>query len=100
MDSRTLLLCMLLFILGKKVIELKSLKEYFFQFRNQVLSYERLANVVYDDLMHVYEPARLRLVMTFNPRGGMSSRLTIDSDWKVRGGEENFRDWVGQEELW
>ena len=31
--------------------------------------------------MDVYEPDRLRLVMIFNPRGGISSKLTIDSDW-------------------
>ena len=83
-----------------KVIELKSMKEYFYEFRNKVLSYERLINVVFDDLMKVYEPDRLRIVMTFNPRGGISSKLTIDSDWGIRGGEEKFKDWVGQKEEW
>tara|TARA_Y100000034_G_C6564719_1_gene244512 strand:+ start:11 stop:433 length:423 start_codon:yes stop_codon:yes gene_type:complete len=82
------------------VIELKSLKEYFFQFRNELLSYERLTNVIYDDLMEVYDPARLRLTMIFNPRGGISSKLTIDSDWAIRGGSENFKDWLGQEDAW
>ena len=43
------------------IIELKSLKKYFQDFRNRLLSYERLINVVYDDLMSVYEPHRLRL---------------------------------------
>ena len=83
-----------------KVIELKSLKEYFYQFRSEWFSYERLINVIYDDLMSVYKPARLRVVMEFNPRGGISSKLTIDSDWKARGGKEKFKDWVGQEETW
>ena len=83
-----------------KVIELKSLKQYFFQFRGKILSYERLINVVYDDLVAAYEPARLRLVMVFNARGGISSKLTIDSDWSSRGGEEKFKDWVGQEDIW
>tara|TARA_Y100000310_G_scaffold336508_2_gene421219 strand:- start:3647 stop:4057 length:411 start_codon:yes stop_codon:yes gene_type:complete len=82
------------------IIELKSLKAYFFHFRSQVLSYERLINVVYNDLIAVYEPQRLRVVMTFNARGGISSKLTIDSDWKVRGGSEKFKDWLGQEETW
>ena len=82
------------------VIELKSLKFYFHQFRNKILSYERLINVVFDDLMGVYEPDRLRLVMQFRPRGGLSSRLTIDSDWKIRGGDEKYKDWVGQTEEW
>ena len=84
----------------EKVIELKTLKEYFYQFRMKLLSYERLINVVYDDLMEVYDPARLRIVMEFNPRGGISSKLAIDSDWKIRGGDEQFKDWVGQEEKW
>jgi len=85
---------------GDKVIELKSLKEYFFAFRSQVYSYERVINVIYDDMMAVYEPQRLRLVMTCNPRGGISSKLTVDSDWSERGGSDSFRDWVGQPEEW
>jgi len=30
------------------------------------------------------------VVTASNPRGGISSRLTIDSDWKSRGGKEVF----------
>ena len=85
---------------GDKVIELKSLKEYFFAFRSQIYSYERIINVIYDDMMAAYEPSRLRLVMTCNPRGGISSKLTVDSDWGVRGGEDAFQDWVGQTDEW
>ncbi len=85
---------------NKKVIELKSLKEYFFAFRSQIYSYERIINVIYDDMMEVYDPTRLRLVIVCNPRGGISSKLTVDSDWTVRGGNENFVDWVGQQEEW
>ena len=48
---------------AEKVIELKSLKEYFFAFRSQIYSYERIINVIYDDLMAAYEPQRLRLVI-------------------------------------
>lgn len=83
-----------------KVIELRSLKLYFQQFREKVLSYERLINVVYNDLMEVYDPVRLRIVMVLNVRGGISSKLTIDSDWSIRGGEERFKDWIGQQEEW
>lgn len=82
------------------VIELKSLKLYFYQFRNKIISYERLINVIYDDLMSAYKPVRLRLVMMFLPRGGISSKITIDSDWFIRGGEEKFCDWVGLPEDW
>ena len=85
---------------GELVVELKSLKEYFYQFRNKILSYERLINVIYDDLADTYKPDRLRLVMEFNARGGISSKLTIDSDWGIRGGDEKYRDWVGQSDTW
>ena len=86
---------------GEKVIELKSLKQYIFQLRSVVVSYERLINVIYEQMMCAFEPQRLRVVMICNPRGGISSRLTIDSDWKVRGGDERFVDWQhGAEETW
>ena len=81
----------------ESVIELKSLKQYFYKFRNTHISYERIINTIYDDLMNVYSPKRIRLVMKFNVRGGLTSQLTIDSDWKVRGGKEEFNDWTKPE---
>jgi len=83
-----------------KIIELKSLKQYVYQLRDIVVSYERLINVFYDHVMGVYQPERLRVVMVFNPRGGITSKLTIDSDWSVRGGEEKFKDWTNKNEQW
>jgi 7-cyano-7-deazaguanine reductase len=81
-------------------IELRSLKEYVYAWRNVVVSYERFLDTVFAHLMQVYEPVRLRLVHVTKPRGGISSRLTIDSDWEIRGGSERFRDWVGQDDTW
>jgi len=77
----------------KKIMELKSLKLYSYHLRDIVVSYERLINIMYDQLMEVYEPDRLRVLLICNPRGGISSKLTIDSDWAVRGGAEKFKDW-------
>lgn len=74
-------------------VELKSLKQYKDAYRDTVASYERLANVMFEDLIAVYAPTRLRLMMRLRPRGGLSSCLTIDSDWKIRGGREEFSDW-------
>jgi 7-cyano-7-deazaguanine reductase len=85
---------------SETVIELKSLKEYLYQWRDTAVSYERFLDVVYDHLMQVYEPLRLRLVFETRPRGGISSKLTIDSDWAIRGGKEQFRDWVGLDDTW
>lgn len=84
----------------KTIIELKSLKIYVYQLREITVSYERLINIIYDHLMEVYRPDRLRITMICNPRGGISSKLTVDSDWGVRGGEERYRDWVGLEDTW
>ncbi|MFT5451937.1 MAG: 7-cyano-7-deazaguanine reductase [Enterobacterales bacterium] len=86
---------------NNKIIELKALKQYVYQLRNIVVSYERLINIVYNHLHETYDPARLRLVMNFNPRGGISSKLTIDSDWKIRGGEDIYQHWSeGENNTW
>ena len=90
----------LTFYPNKKIIELKSLKEYVYQLRNIIVSYERLINIFYDHLMEVYSPDRIRVVMVCNPRGGISSKLTIDSDWGARGGKEKYKDWFGSNDEW
>ena len=82
-----------------KIIELRSLKLYSFHLRDIVVSYERLINIMYDHLIEVYDPQRLRISMVCNPRGGISAKLAIDSDWAVRGGKENFKDWAGNSNL-
>ena len=81
-----------------KVVELKSLKLYLQQYRDVVISYERLLNQIYDHMMEIYNPQRLRLVLDCNPRGGISSRLTIDNDWEALGGEEKYKEW--REDTW
>jgi 7-cyano-7-deazaguanine reductase len=63
-----------------------------------VISYERLLNQLYDHMQEVYKPQRLRLVLDCNPRGGISSRLTIDSDWEALGGEDKYKNW--REDTW
>ena len=76
-----------------KVVELKSLKLYLQQYRDVVVSYERFLNQVYDNMQEVYVPTRLRLVLDCNPRGGISSSLTTDSDWEALGGEDRYKNW-------
>ena len=81
-----------------RVIELKSLKLYLQQYRDVVISYERLLNQVYDHMQEKYTPQRLRLVLDCNARGGISSRLTIDSDWEVLGCKDKYKNW--REDTW
>jgi 7-cyano-7-deazaguanine reductase len=75
---------------NEKTIELKSLKEYIVQYRDTIVSYERCIDVMYKDLMNAYEPARLRIEMEFRPRGGISSKMTVDSDWGHLGGTDTL----------
>ena len=69
----------IVFLPTEKVVELKSLKQYFYQFRNMKFSYERIVNVIYEDIMYVYRPKDLKVKAEFNPRGGISSILTVNS---------------------
>ena len=71
-----------------KTIELKSLKQYIYQYRDTRLSYERALDVMYKHLMAVYEPDRIRIEIDYRPRGGISSKMTVDSDWGHLGGSE------------
>ncbi len=73
---------------AQTIIELKSLKLYFQQFRNKIISYERLINVIYEDIQAVYKPTHLRIVMEFRPRGGLRSRLRINSGQLVHEDEK------------
>ena len=81
-----------------RIVELKSLKMYLQQYRDVVISYERLINQLYDHMQEKYAPSRLRLVLDCNPRGGLSSRLTVDSDWIALGGEDKYKNW--REDTW
>ncbi len=49
---------------------------------------------MFDDLMKVYEPTRLRFMLRLRHRGGIYSCLKLDTDWKIRGGNEQFTDWM------
>jgi len=64
----------------RKIIELKSLKLYFQHFRNVLISYEHLLNIVYEDIMEIYEPFYLEIYIKTNPRGGIYSELVRSSD--------------------
>jgi 7-cyano-7-deazaguanine reductase len=70
-------------------IELKSLKEYIFQYRDTIISYERCIDVMYKHLMETYIPTRIRLEIDFRPRGGISSKMTADSNWGHLGGTDD-----------
>lgn len=62
----------------KLCVELKSLKLYLQQFRNEGIFYEDVTNRILDDLVNVLQPRRMRLLASFTPRGGISTNVTVE----------------------
>lgn len=60
-----------------RCVELKSLKMYLQQFRNEGIFYEHATNQILDDLVDVIQPRRLTLVARFTPRGGITTNVTV-----------------------
>ena len=63
-------------------IELKSLKLYLQQFRNEGIFYEHVTNRILDDLVAVLAPRRMTLVAAFTPRGGITTHVTVTHEAK------------------
>ena len=68
------------FIAEAKCVELKSLKLYLQQFRNEGIFYENVTNAILDDLVAVVEPRRIKLVAAFHARGGITTTVTATSE--------------------
>jgi len=60
----------------KKIVELKSLKYYFLQFRNTGIFYENLTKLILDHLVEKLEPFEIKIEAIFTSRGGISSKVT------------------------
>jgi 7-cyano-7-deazaguanine reductase len=61
----------------KKCVELKSLKLYLQQFRNEGIFYEHVTNRILDDFVSVAEPRQVELVGEFSSRGGITSKVLV-----------------------
>ena len=59
-----------------RCVELKSLKLYLQQFRNEGIFYEHVTNRILEDLVSVVHPRRMTLVARFTPRGGITTTVT------------------------
>jgi 7-cyano-7-deazaguanine reductase len=59
-----------------RCVEMKSLKLYFFSFRNKGIFYEGVVNQMLDDLVAVLEPLRMTIVGEFAVRGGTAGTVT------------------------
>jgi 7-cyano-7-deazaguanine reductase len=59
-------------------VELKSLKLYLWSYRNDGAFHEAVTNKICDDLVAALSPRRLKVVGSFNVRGGISTVVTAE----------------------
>lgn len=65
------------YVPAARCVELKSLKMYLQQFRNEGIFYENVTNRILDDLVAVLSPRKLTLVAAFTARGGITTSVTV-----------------------
>jgi 7-cyano-7-deazaguanine reductase len=61
-------------------LELKALKYYMVEFRNQGIFYEAVTNQILDDLVSACQPKRMTVVGDFSVRGGIATSVTAVYD--------------------
>ncbi len=69
-------------------VELKSLKLYFWSYRDQGAFHEAVTNQILEDLVAVLAPRFLRVNADFNVRGGVYTRVVV---------EHRAKGWVAPE---
>ena len=65
------------YVPARKCLELKALKYYFLEYRNQGIFYEALVNKILDDLVAVCQPRSMEVTGEFSVRGGLSSVVKV-----------------------
>ena len=70
------------YIADKQCLELKSLKNYIWSFRNEGAFHEAVTNQILDDLVAALNPRFIRLKAIFNVRGGIYT--TVESEHRQK----------------
>ena len=66
------------YVPDKLCVEMKSLKLYFFAYRDKGIFYEAVVNTILDDLVALLKPRRMAVVGDFAVRGGTKGILTVN----------------------
>ena len=70
----------IIYVPGKKIVELKSLKLYLNSFRNTYISHEKATNAIYSELEKRLKPIFLEVIGDFNPRGNVKTIVRVSSE--------------------
>jgi 7-cyano-7-deazaguanine reductase len=68
------------YVPGERCVEMKSLKLYFFSYRNKGIFYEAVTNTILDDLVAVLKPRKMTVIGDFAVRGGTAGTVTVEYD--------------------
>ena|SRR5258707_12560736 len=66
------------YVPDKLCVEMKSLKLYFFAYRNRGIFYEAVTNTILDDLVALLKPRRMTVIGDFAVRGGTAGTITVE----------------------
>ncbi len=66
------------YVPDEKCVELKSLKLYFWSFREEGAFHEKVTNRIADDLIAATAPRYFKLVGKWNVRGGIGTIVTVE----------------------
>lgn len=69
----------IVYVPGRKIVELKSLKLYLNSFRDKYISHEEVTNMIYSDLFKRLKPRFLEVTGDFNPRGNVKTVVRVSS---------------------
>ena len=75
------------YIADDKCVELKSLKNYMWSFRDEACFHEDVTNRILDDLVAAISPRFMQIEASFNVRGGIYTTITVEhnsKDWKPK----------------
>jgi 7-cyano-7-deazaguanine reductase len=66
-------------------LELRALKYYMVEFRNEGIFYEAVTNRILDELVQACSPRRMTVVGDFSVRGGISTVVTASYEKRAQG---------------
>jgi len=69
------------YVPDKLCVELKSLKYYLLQYRNEGIFYEAATNRILDDLVSALAPRSMTVEGAFTARGGIATRVVAAAPW-------------------
>lgn len=65
------------YVPGQSCLELKALKYYMLDYRNQGIFYEAATNKILDDLVRACQPKRMTVTGAFTARGGITTTVVV-----------------------